>query len=200
MSIRTHTPTGLTFVEMLVTIAIFALIMTGIMQSVLYFYRANTTAIEQSYQLDSARRGIELMVRDLREATYGDNGAYPLASVASTSVVFYSDTDRDNETERIEYRVTGLTLMRTVTDPSGNPPQYTAVSATTSVSTYVRNSEEGVPIFTYYRADGTEVTSPSDITDIVSVTVDLIVNIRPLRAPQEFTLRSSATLRNLRPQ
>lgn len=199
-AVETKQPRGFTFVEILVTIAVFTIIMIAIVNSVLLFYRANSVALEQSFQVESARKGIELMVRDLREAVYGDDGAFPLSAIASTSITFYSDTDRDDATEKIRYELSENTLFRSVTDPSGSPPAYTGASATSTASNYVRNAEEAVPIFRYYNASGAEIADYGEIVDVVSITVSLVVNVRPVRAPQEFTLRSSATLRNLRPQ
>lgn len=195
-----HTHRGLTFIEMLVTLAIFSIVMIAIVESVQFFYRANTSSIEQAYQLNSARRGIEFMVRDLREASHGDDGSYPLLTIGSTTVTFFSDTDKDDVVERIHYELSGTTLTRNVTDSSGVPPAYSGAGVTTVVSTHVRNLEEGVPIFTFYGAGGSEVTNYADVDDVRSVTANLVVNIQPLRAPEEFTLRSSATLRNLRSQ
>lgn len=191
---------GFTLIETVVTVGIFSVIMVTLVNSVLTFYRANATAIEQSYQIESARRGIELLVRDLRESAYGDNGAFPLAAIASMSITFYSDTDRDQVTEQMRYALSGTTLTRSVVNPSGNPAEYTGVPETSQISTYVRNEEEATPIFRYYNALGNEISDYNDIADVVSITVSLVVNIRPVSAPEEFTLTSSATLRNLRPQ
>ena len=191
---------GLTFIEMLVTLAIFSLIMVTLVESVLYFYRTNTSSIEQAYQVESARRGVQLLVRDIREATYGDDGSYPLAEMASTSITFYADTDRDAAVEKIRYSLSGTNLSRTVVEPTGNPAQYTGVGTSTTVSNYVRNLDQNDAVFTYFNASTTEVTDPSDIGDAVSVSVTIVVNISPYRLPGEFTLSSSATLRNLRAQ
>lgn len=189
---------GLTFVEMLVTVSIFAIVMIAIVESVRFFYRANTTAIEQSYQIDSARRGVEFLVRDVREARQGENGAHPIQTIGSTSIAFFSDTDADALVERIAYTLTGTTLFRHVVEPAGDPPDYSGLGATTTVSLYVRNEEEGAPLFRYFDAEGAEIVNYTSIGDVQSVSVSLIVNILPIRAPEEFTLRSSATLRNVR--
>lgn len=189
---------GLTFIEMLVTVAIFAIIMIAITDSVRFFYRANTSSIEQGYQIVSARRGVEFLVRDAREAQQGDDGSFPILSMGSTTLTFFSDTDKDDSVERIRYTLTGTLLLRNVSDSSGTPPLYTDSGATSTVSEYVRNGEEGVPLFRYYDGAGVEITDYNNIGDVRSITVDLVVNILPIRAPDEFTLRSSATLRNLR--
>ena len=118
------TSRGLTLLEMIVTVAIFTIIMIAITDSVRFFYRANTSSIEQSYQIDSARRGVEFLVRDLREASFGDDGSYPVADISSTTVTFFSDTDKDDLIERMRYSVDGTTLYRNVVESSGTPPSY----------------------------------------------------------------------------
>lgn len=189
---------GLTLIETIVTVAIFALIMIAITDSVRFFYRANTSSIEQSYQIESARRGVEFLVRDLREASFGDDGSYPIADISSTTITFFSDTDKDAYIERMRYSVDGTTLYRNQVESSGNPPVYTGHGATSTVSEYVRNFEEGVAIFSYYDESGVEITNYDEVDEVRSIVVNLIVNIQPIRAPEEFTLRSSATLRNVR--
>lgn len=189
---------GLTLIETLVAIGIFSIIMISITNSIIFFYRANTSSLEQAYQIDSARRGLRFLVKDLREATYGDNGGYPIAHMASTSLTFYADTDKDTIIERIHYSLDGTNLYRNVLDSSGTPPTYSGGGATSTVSSYVRNAEEGVPLFRYYDAEGNEITNFIEVDEVRLVTVSIVVNILPIRAPEEFTLRSSATPRNLR--
>lgn len=194
-------PRGLTFIEMLITIACFAIVMVAVTESILFFYRANTSSIEQAYQIESARRGINVLMEDLREATYADDGSYLLASIASSSVVFYVDTDHDASVERVRYALVGTQLVRTVTEASGSPPTYTGSTATSTVSDYVRNVEQGRQLFRYYGTNGGEITDfANGIADVRSVTISLVVNVVPVRAPGDFTLQSSATFRNLRSQ
>ncbi len=191
---------GITFIEMLVTIAVSGLIMVAIVDSVLFFYRANTSTLEQGYQVEEARRGTERFVKDVREATYADNGAYPLSTMASSSITFYSDTDVDGAIEKITYTLLGTRLYRNVTDPAGSPPAYTGGGVTTTVSRYVRNFDEGTSLFRYYNASSTEVTDTQYINTIISVTIHLVVDIVEKHTPGKFTLTESATMRNLRAQ
>jgi len=195
---RKNTPSGFTFIEMVVTIAIFSIIMISIADSVRFFYRANTSSIEQSYQIDSARRGVEFLVRDLREASYGDDGSYPISNIGSTTITFFSNIDSDPSVEKIRYELNDVMLTRNTLDATGSPAVYTGAGATSTVSEYVRNSEEGTPLFRYYDSAGVEITDYTEVDEVRSVVVNLVVNIRPIRAPEEFTLRSSANLRNLR--
>lgn len=139
------------------------------------------------------------MVRDIREAAYGDDGSFPVIAIAPTAFSFYSDIDRDDFTERIRYYLTGDLLYKGVTNPSGDPLIYDDNDEEISlIAQYVRNDEESVAIFTYYDSTGNEITDEVDIAEVAFVKVNLIVNVNPTRLPEEFTLRSSATLRNLK--
>lgn len=193
-----RTTRGFTLLETLVIVAILPLIMIAIVDSVRFFYRANTSSIEQSFQIASARRGVEFLIKDIREASNADDGSHPIQNIGSTTLTFFSDTDKDASVERIHYELNETILTRHVLNATGTPPEYVGAGATSTVSDYVRNLEEMTPLFRYYDTDGLEVTDYDRIGDVRSITVNLVVNILPVRAPEEFTLRSSATLRNLR--
>jgi prepilin-type N-terminal cleavage/methylation domain-containing protein len=190
---------GFTIIETLAVISIFAIIMVAIVSSVQYFYRSNTNAVEQAFAINSARKGIEFMVRDIREAIYSDEGSYPVISINPNTFYFYSDIDRDNSIERVRYFAEGTDIKKGVTDSTGDPPLYVDANENVSViSDSVRNLSQGIPVFTYFDSQGSEITDIASTTDVVFVKVNLIVNINPNRLPNEFTLRSSATLRNLK--
>jgi Tfp pilus assembly protein PilW len=185
---------------MLVTIAIFSIIVAVLFGSVQFFYQSNAYALEQAVAVDSARRGVELLVRDLREATLADDGAYTIISMGSTTLEFYSDIDGDDSVERVRFILVDGTLYKAVTNASGNPPQYLDINEATSTAAQdVRNDDESTPVFEYFDSSGVEITNYGDVVNVVFVRVNLIVNVNPNRLPREFTLRSSATLRNLKP-
>jgi len=62
----------------------------------------------------------------------------------------------------------------------------------------VRNIEQGVDIFEYYDNTGVEITNLSNVSNIAFVKMSIVVNINPARSPNDFTLRASAALRNLK--
>jgi hypothetical protein len=194
-----HVHRGLTLVETLVAIAAGTATIIALTGFILSFYRTNTYAIEQSFAVNSARRGIERMVRDMRETTYSDEGAFPIITATPYSFYFYSDVDRDLNIERIRFYLDNGLLKREQTKSVGDPPTYTGGTTTTTiVSDYVRNASLSVPMFKYYTSAGVEVTNLTHVKDIAFVMVNVVVNINPLRLPSDFSLRSTATLRNLK--
>jgi hypothetical protein len=66
-------------------------------------YKTKSYQWEQSLAISEARRGIETMVKEIREAREGENGAYPLEFAGDKELIFYSDIDNDGETERVRY-------------------------------------------------------------------------------------------------
>jgi hypothetical protein len=139
------------------------------------------------------------MVRDIREASYSETGAYPVVAIGSTTIAIYTDLDRDDDAELVRFYLDGSTFKKRVTNPTGNPAVYTEATSSDSVlSENVRNGEQGVPIFQFYDSDGVLLTSYTSVTPVAFVQVSLVVNVNPVTLPNEFVLRSSATIRNLK--
>ncbi|MFC1801942.1 type II secretion system protein J [Patescibacteria group bacterium] len=190
---------GLTLFEVIIAISVFVLVNVILTSSILYFYRSNAHSIEQAFAVSSARKGVEAMVRDIREASYSDEGSYPVISMNGNTFYFYSDVDRDNNIERIRFFLDGLFFKKGNTKSAGDPLTYEGQEEVISIiSDNVRNTEQGIDIFEYYNSNGDEITEFENILDVAFVKVNLIVNVNPSRTPNEFTLRSSATMRNLK--
>lgn len=195
---RIRKKNGFTLIETLAVIAITALVFAAASWAITSFYRANSYIIQQSFAVNSARKGVEKMVREIREASYSDTGAYPVVSASSTEFVFYSDIDRDSNVEKVRYSLKGSDFERGIIKASGDPPVYNPADETASVlSPYVRNSESQ-PVFTYFDSSGNQVADLSNVSGITLAKVRLIVNVVEGRAPDEFTLRSTAQIRNLK--
>lgn len=197
---KKHHKRGFTLVETVVVIAIYTLVMFALFLSIETFYKFNAYAIAQSYQVNHAQRGIEIMVRDIREMTFADDGTFPLAIMEPDKIGFYSDIDRDDSVEYIEYELMATTtLVKRIYTAVGNPPVYSATAEATHIlSEYVQNANQATSTFFYYDRTGALATATTTVTDIVYVEAQVIVNIDPVRDPGQFMLRSSAALRNLK--
>ena len=190
---------GFTLVEAVVVVAITAVVGASLLSVIRNFYRANAYIFEATASVDSARRGLGTTLSAIREASYADDGNYPISAAATSSITFYSDIDSDGGIERVRVYTINGTLYRTIINASGNPPSYSGqTTSTTTIATYVRNGTS-TPIFKYYDSQGVQLstTSPS-LSQIASVAATLMVDINPNRAPNVLTITGSATLRNLR--
>lgn len=94
---------GFTIIETLTAIAIFSLLMTAAGASVVIIYKIYDFTFEQTIAADEARRGADIMVKEIRQARYGDNGAYPIEKAAGKELIFYADIDGDGAAERVRY-------------------------------------------------------------------------------------------------
>jgi type II secretory pathway pseudopilin PulG len=92
-----------TLVETLIVIFIFGLAMAAVLGFILILYKTHGYQMEQSLAISEARRGIETMAKEIREAREGENGAYPIEYAGDKEFIFYSDIDNDGKTERVRY-------------------------------------------------------------------------------------------------
>ena len=186
-----------TLIETIVVIALTVLVGGALTSMIQYFYRTNDYVLQEGSAVQSARQGLSTAVQDLREASYGDDGSYPIASAATSSLSFYADINDDGNVEKILYYLSGTTLYEGVTHSGGSPLTYVGQPTSTStVATYIRNGTS-TPIFQYYDDTGALLSSPVNVTSVALVTTDLQVDVDVNRSPSTYTLIGSATLRNL---
>ena len=190
---------GLSTVELIIVVALFAVLMFAVSESSATFNGLNAYTIAQSDQVSTARHGVEQLVRDLREMTFADDGTFPLVIMEEDRLAFFSDIDRDLSVEYVEYSLASTTLIKRIYNATGTPPVYSTSTPyeTVTLSEYVQNTLQGTPIFVYYDSDGNPATATTTVTDIRYIEASIIVNIDPIRDPGEYMLRSSAALRNL---
>lgn len=188
---------GFTLIETLVAVALTSVVIVALGVLIQYFYKTNGYALEQVQAVNSARQSIENAMRDLREASYGADGAYPISSAATSSITFYANIDTDLPVERVRYFLSGTTLYRGATDPAGSPPSYASQPETmTLVVDNIRNTD-ATPLFTYYDASGAVLTAPINVAEIASIRIEVLTDVNPERAPNVYTMDGAATLRNL---
>ena len=185
-----HTQRGLTLVETVVTVAITSVMILALGNAIALFYKNNAYTFAQAAEVAEAREGVTLMVRDIREMTYADDGAYPLITMEEHQLAFFSDIDRDNSVEFVEYVLSSTTMMKYVYDATGTPPVYSTTTPDREfiISNYVQNISQATSTFIYYDVNGMPATATTTVTDIRYVNVQLIVNVDPIRDPGEFML------------
>ncbi len=180
------------------TIVIFTMIMGVISAFIVMGYRTQSYTWQQSLAIDEARKGIETMVKEIREARPGDDGSYILQKADNYEFIFYSDIDKDAATERVRYFIQGTDFKKGVINPSTSSPIIYPLDKEEifTLSQYARNQP---PIFHYYDGDGNEITQlPARLKDTKLMKVYLVINVNPNRPPQDFILESAVQIRNLK--
>jgi type II secretory pathway pseudopilin PulG len=92
-----------TLVETIVAIIVFALAMGAVSGLIVTLYRTHGYTWQQSIAIEEARRGIETMVKEIREARSGDDGSYSIEKADDKEFIFYSNIDKDKAVERVRY-------------------------------------------------------------------------------------------------
>ncbi len=197
---RLKPTTGLTTIEIAITTGIVSLLVVALGSlavGILRTYRSIDNAITSNEQ---ASRTLNLIVNELRTTTVSANGSYPIESGAATTVIFYSDADKDNLAERVRYFMDGTTLKRGLIKPTGNPATYPTGSET--ITTVVQNITNGRNIFSYYdtnyNGSSAALTFPINLAAVRLIKINLIIDTNPIEAPRPYYLSAEADLRNLK--
>ena len=196
-----NSPCAFTLLETVVVIAITTMVGGALMSMIQSFYRTNDYILQESAAVQNARQGLTTTSETLREASYGADGSYPIATAATSSITFFADMDNTGTVEEIQYLLQRGTLYQVVTTPSGNPPVYGSTISTSTIATYLVNGNM-LPVFTYTDTSGNlmSTTSAINISQVQAVTVTLKIDVDPNRSPAPYTLTSMIALRNLRVQ
>lgn len=187
---------GFTLIETIVAITVSSIVFLAVFGFVYYFYRTSGYNLSQMIAVNSARKGVETIVRETREATFSDQGSYLIKNAEDQSFTFYSDIDKDLKIERVRYFLDEYILKKGITESNDNSKYLDENEEIRILSNNIRNLEE--PIFTYYDENNNEVEDLQVVANIRMIQIKLIVNTDPNRPPGEFTLVSNAQLRNLR--
>lgn len=160
-------------------------------------------AISGSYTTtQDAQAILKTIMSELRETAPGGNGAYPITSTGTSSVVFFSDPNSDGIEEQVTYALVGTDLYRRQIIPAGSPPTYNPASQTSSV--IVRNVRNGAtePIFEYFDANYTGTSSPLvepvSATAVRLIKISLKLDVDPRKSPLPVTFTTQVSLRNLK--
>jgi prepilin-type N-terminal cleavage/methylation domain-containing protein len=192
---------GFTLVEIVVTTAIFSIIigiLTMFIRNIYYFNNVFSNGLT-SY--DDARKALQPIASEIRSASPSSLGAYPLEKTAENELIFFADINNDGLKEKIRYLLVGTTLRRGVTTPTGNPLQY--VSANEVLTTIVDGVRNGTtPIFVYYNATysgtGNSLAQPVSVLDVRLVKINIIIDADPNRPPEPVSVTTQISIRNLK--
>jgi type II secretory pathway component PulJ len=188
---------GFSLIETIVAIGVFVLASIIIWDFITNAYKTQNFSLDQSSAINEAQRGVETMVKELRETMPADNGAYPIEFADSQNLIFYADFDRDNAVEKVHYWLDGSNLKKGITKASGSPLEYSPADEQEIIlSRFVRN--ESLPIFTYKDGNYENLSIPSDPDEVKLIHIHLKIDVYPVKAPMLYDLESDVSLRNLK--
>lgn len=192
---------GFTLIEVIVSIAVFSVIVYGVTALVSSILVNSTQQGNLLATNDSARRGAFTLMQELRNATTSSTGGYPLESATAQQLIFY--TKAGTSINRIRYFYQNGGLYKGVTIPVGNPLIYNLGSETvTLIQKDVANAAN--PIFFYY--DDTyngvvenPLVQPVNVTVVRFVKIGLIIYKRAGPGSNAtYTVTASGAIRNLK--
>ena len=193
---------GMTLVETMIALGIFMVVIMAVGAFQVSIF-SNQKAVSGSLQTaQDAQIILKTMLTELRAASPGMNGSYPIASAGTSSITFFSDANNDGMTEQIGYRLSSSTVYRTMIPPTGSPATYNIANQTTSViMNNVRNSASS-PVFQYFDQNYTGTSSPLampvNISSVRLVQINLTLDVNPnlSQVPRTYTVQAS--LRNIK--
>lgn len=193
---------GMTLIETLIALAIFALLAVAIGSFARDVFFFNDVIQIGLNNVTEARKVLRPFANEVRGAQPSNLGAFAIAQTATSSFAFYSDIDADGVRERVRYFLEGDEFKKGIIEPTGNPLSYNPANET--VIKVIRDVVPGPYIFSYYDTNyaGSTTTpalvDPVTPTDVRLVRVDLTVDANPNRAPSLMTVTTQVTVRNLK--
>lgn len=189
---------GFTLIEILVYILIFSSLVFMSTDFVISGLRATTFGIEQEEATRAAKKTVDYMTLEIRQARTSNRGDYLLDDVSSQSFSFYSNIDDDSNIEKIRYFIDGDTLKKGIIKPTGSPLQYISANENIEiVAEYVNN--QAIDAFTYFDTNQTKIINPGGDKDKIRlINVHLLINVTPEIMPADYIIDMNIHFRNLK--
>lgn len=188
---------GFTILEVVVALAIFALVSGSIVEVYLRSIRQNNSLSGQLSGESEARTLVQNFVNEVRGAQYSSLGTYPLSKASDNEVDFYTNLDGDPAVEQVRYFFVGNILKKGVLKPSGNPLTYVPGNeVVTEVLHYVTTT---APIFTYYNSGNANqaLGQPVALGQVRVVGIYIRIDKNPNVGPVAFSTQTKTEIRSL---
>jgi type II secretory pathway pseudopilin PulG len=117
---------GFTLVETIIVVGITAALMGGVTLLFKNIFVDSRQESKATGTIDQARLITSTFVNEIRNATYGVDGSFPIVSANSAGISFFTTYHSNGSVNRIDYAQSGGTLNKTVAAPTGTPPAYGA--------------------------------------------------------------------------
>jgi len=184
---------GFTLIEITVVMSIFILIFILGSNFIVTTLQSTRFTSDQGEAIAQARKAINNISKDVREASRSERGDYPISYMSAQNFMWYGDINNDGSAEKINYLVDDSDLLRVVTAPGASNNYPSSEKSTTTIAHYINNQAEA--IFKYYDADNNETAT---INEVRLIGVILKINVTPAVAPNDYYVETDIQLRNLK--
>ncbi len=188
--------------ELLLALSIFLLILWALVTFQVKITEYNKYGGDLLQSSEDARSILRTMVRELRSIKPANNGAYPLAGAATSSITFYSDIDADGLQEQVRYFLLETTLKKGVIKPFGSPLVYSPAQEKLTFLAYNIKNGTSTALFEYFdntfTGTSTSLVQPVTVTRVRLVRINLLIDADPRRSPLPRLYTSDVTLRNVK--
>ncbi len=197
--------TGFTLVETMMVIVIFTILALGVNALVTNLFMNANNSSASIGTVDSAGIVAGNFVNQIRNASVGNDGGYPINQASTTQIIFYSSYGQSSGIlAKIRYYVNGGTLYEGIIIPTGSPLTYNSASEKIiPVQNNIANT--GAPIFYYYDGNYAGISStlplvqPVNVTQVkyVLITMNILKKTTAL-STSTFSVSAGASIRNLK--
>jgi type II secretory pathway pseudopilin PulG len=198
-----NTQAGFTLLELIIAMFMFTAVVVVAAVISLYYFRDYSFSFEEYRALSQTQTVLTSMVREIREARLGDNGAWPIVEASDSSFTFYSDVTGDGRTDRVRYYLSGINLMKGVIEPTAVPVSYPPGNEVVRI--VASDVDVGSsPVFTYYNGDwpGDLVNNPIApalrLLNTRLVKLYVRVNVNPNAGSEPYEMTTSVQIRTLK--
>lgn len=194
---------GFTLIETIVTLCIFTIMLIAINTLFLSVFKNPKQQLLSSNNIDGARMATSNFANELRGATIGNDGSFPLNQAADSQIIFYSSVGGNGTiVKRIRYYISNNILYKGIVVPSGSPLSYNLSSEIVKpILSGLTNGTD--PAFYYYdgnyNGSGTPFSQPINVNQVKFVKINLIVSKQiSTKDTSTFSISNGATIRNLK--
>lgn len=190
---------GFALIETLFGIVIFVLIVGALTLFSRNVWTYNSFISAGLVDTNEGRQILKTMISEIRTASTSDTGTYVIGQAGTSSFTFYSNIDSDILKEKVRYFLSGTTLQKGITKPTGSPLSYNSLNEKIfTLAENVRNTT----IFEYFdeNYDGTTtpLSFPINIPSVRLVKITIAIDQDPNRPPAETIFSTQVSLRNLK--
>jgi prepilin-type N-terminal cleavage/methylation domain-containing protein len=194
---------GFSLIEVLVTLSVFIVLIFGASIMLNNIFVNSNQRLLSMNNIDQARMAMATFTNEIRNATTGSDGSYPINQANDSQIVFYSNFKSGNAAiKRIRYYVSGDILYKGVVWPTGSPLTYNLSSELVNpVVAGITNG--GVPAFFYYNGDydgnGNALSQPININQVRFIKINLMVLKQTVpKDTSAFSIVAGAAIRSVK--